>query len=390
MMVSRSKAGMKLAGGSPRCPGDPTSGRFAPTSVQSGSVTAAPATLPPKRTRLLGVVVMASIAVLQLASEFLGAHDVVRLLSKGLALAVGLPLLIVCAFGVLQWAARNRFGLVGPLFVAAVATGIFFAGLLSAAREMIISLVPLPANQEPYGGGDVLRVGFTMGLTYFALWALVFVVPMYAEDASIRALEADKLRTEAELAQLRSHLEPHFLLNTLNAIAGLVTEDPRQARQLLGNLGDLLRDSVAPEGEMQTLDEQIAWLRRYAHILETRHAGHLAFRWDIGDGTPRALLPRLLLQPLVENAVKHGALMRAGGGEIVVRTELAGPRLVCTVEDNGPGIPHKPTRDGAFGLVSVRRRLALRYSDAATLRLESSAGRTRSVVELPLEQGGPS
>jgi hypothetical protein len=343
-----------------------------------------------KRARLLGVAVVAGIAVLQLASEFLGARDAVRLVSKALALAVGLPLLVVCAFAVFRWATRNRSGLVGPLSVAAIATSIFFGGLLLATRALTLSFVALPPNQEPYGAGDVLRVGFTMGLTYFAVWALVFVLPVFVEDARVRALEAEKLRTQAELAQLRSHLEPHFLLNTLNAIAGLVTEDPRKARQLLGNLGDLLRDSVAPGGEMQTLDEQIAWLRRYAHILETRHAGHLAFRWDIGNGTPRALLPTLLLQPLVENAVKHGALMRAGGGEIVVRTELSGPRLVCTVEDNGPGIADKPTRDGAFGLVSVRRRLELRYAKAATLRLESSAAGTRSVVELPLEQGGPS
>jgi signal transduction histidine kinase len=353
-------------------------------------MTATFATNPAKRARLPGVLVMAGIAVLQLASEFLGMHDLVRLLSKGLALTVGLPLLIVWAFAVFHWATRNRFGLVAPLFVAAVATGVFFAGLLLATRAVIVDYVPAPMGREPYGQGDVLRVGFTMGLTYFAVWALAFVLPMIAETARMRALEADKLRTEAELAQLRSHLEPHFLLNTLNAIAGLVTEDPRQARRLLGNLGDLLRDSMAPEGEMQTLDEQIAWLRRYALILETRHAGHLAFRWDIGDGTPGALLPRLLLQPLLENAVKHGALMRAGGGQILVRTELSGTKLVCTVQDNGPGIPDKPTRDGAFGLVSVRRRLALRYSNAATLRLESSAAGTRSVVELPLEQGGAS
>jgi signal transduction histidine kinase len=353
-------------------------------------VDAWPPTVAPKRARLFGVVVMASIALLQLASEFLGVHDGVRFLSKALSLLVGLPLLVVGAFAVYRWAARNRFGLVGPLSLAAVGSGIFFSALLWLTRLLTISLIPFSANPDPYGAGDVLRVGFTMGLTYFALWALAFVLPAFVEDARVRALEADKLRTQAELAQLRSHLEPHFLLNTLNAIAGLVTEEPRQARQLLGNLGDLLRDSMAPEGEMQTLDEQIGWLRRYAQILETRHAGHLAFRWDIGDGTPRALLPRLLLQPLVENAVKHGALMRAGGGEILVRTELAGPKLICIVEDNGPGISSKATRRGAFGLLSVRRRLELRYSDAATLRLESSTGGTRSVVELPLEQGGPS
>jgi hypothetical protein len=81
---------------------------------------------------------------------------------------------------------------------------------------------------------------------------------------------------------------------------------------------------------------------------------------------------RYRLQPLVENAVKHGALMREGGGEITVRAELVGPKLVCTIEDNGPGIPNKAMRPGAFGLVSVRRRLALRYSEAA---IESSFGR---------------
>ena len=345
-------------------------------------------TTDPKRSRVLGVFVMASIALLQLATEYLGTRDASRFLSKAIALLVGLPLLIVWAFALFRWASRKRFGVLAPLFVGAVTAGLFFAGLLLASRAATVSLTPLRPHHEPFGEGDVLRVGFAMGLTYYALWALAFVLPIVAEDARVRALEADKLRTHAELARLRSHLEPHFLLNTLNTIAGLVAEDPREARRLLGALGDLLRDAVVPDGEMQTLGEQIEWLRRYAHILEVRHAGHLAFHWQVAGGTRRALLPRLLLQPLVENAVKHGALMRAGGGEITVRTELGdGPKLICIVEDNGPGVSQRETRPGAFGLLSVRRRLALRYSDTATLRLESSPAGTRSVVELPLEQG---
>jgi len=340
-----------------------------------------------RRQRILGILVMAAIALLQLASEYLGAHDAARLLSKTISLAVGLPLLIVWSFALFRRFSDKFLGLLGPLFVGAVVAGIFFAGLLSATRAATFALTAVRPRSEPYTEWDVLRVGFTMGLTYYALWALVFVLPVVAESARMRGLEADKLRTEAELAQLRSHLEPHFLLNTLNAIAGLVTEDPRQARKLLGSLGDLLRDSVGPSAEMETLDAQIEWLRRYAQILETRHDGQLAFRWEIGDGTPRALLPRLLLQPLVENAVKHGALMRAGGGEITVRTQLDGSKLVCTVEDNGPGVPKSATRPGAFGLVSVRRRLALRYADAGSLRLESSPAGTRSIVELPVELG---
>ncbi len=343
----------------------------------------------PRRRRLLGVFVMAGIALLQLTTEYLGTHDAGRFLSKAIALLIGLPLLIVWAIDVFRWTLRKRLRAFGPLLVGAVTAGLFFAGLLWAIRAASLSAPLLRPHYGPWGPTDVLRVGFAMGLTSFAVWALAFVVPFAVENAHVRALEADKLRTQAELAQLRAHLEPHFLLNTLNAIAGLVTEDPRKARHLIGTLGDLLRDSVTPDGEMQTLDEQVEWLRRYAQILEERHAGHLAFHWEVGGATRRALLPRLLLQPLIENAVKHGALMRAGGGKITVRTELIdGPKLICTVEDNGPGVPDKATRPGAFGLVSVRRRLALRYSGEATLRLESSPAGTRSVVELPLEQGG--
>ncbi len=335
--------------------------------------------------RTLGILVMAGIALLQIGTEFLGHHDAARFLSKSIAFLLGLPVLVACSFALFRWSSRKRLNLFVVMFAGAVGSGIFFAALLRMTRAATYALTSVRAVSESYNEWDVLRIGFMTGVTYFALWSLVFVLPVVAESARVRGLEASKLRTEAELAQLRSHLEPHFLLNTLNAIAGLVSEDARKARQLLGNLGDLLRESVTPGEEMETLDAQIEWLRRYARILEVRHAGHLAFRWEIGDGTSPALLPRLLLQPLVENAVKHGALMRTGGGEIVIRTKLDGSRLVCTVEDNGPGIPKTAPRPGAFGLVSVRRRLALRYADAGSLRLESNGAGTRSIVELPAD-----
>ena len=188
----------------------------------------------------------------------------------------------------------------------------------------------------------------------------------------------------AELARLRSQLEPHFLLNTLNAIAGLVTENPREARRLIACLGDLLRDSLHDADELQPLEAEVAWLRRYAEILESLHAGTLSFVWEIEPSTRRALLPRLLIQPLVENAVKHGALRRRGGGVVTVRAALDDTRrVICTVEDNGPGLPDVEPRQGAFGLHSVRRRLELKFPDAV-LRMESSKSGTRSIVELPV------
>jgi LytS/YehU family sensor histidine kinase len=141
---------------------------------------------------------------------------------------------------------------------------------------------------------------------------------------------------------------------------------------------------------MQTLDEQIAWLHRYAYILETRHAGRLAFRWKIADDARAVLVPWLLLQPLIENAVKHGALRRPRGGEVTVSAKLVAEhlrssRLNCTIEDSGPGLPEGDTRRSAFGLFAVRRQLALKYGDEAHLRLESSSSGTRAIVELPAQ-----
>ncbi len=151
-----------------------------------------------------------------------------------------------------------------------------------------------------------------------------------------------------------------------------------------------MRDSLRDEGELQTLGEQIDWLRHYAQILEERHKGQLAFRWEVAAGTRAALLPRLLLQPLVENAVKHGALGRKDGGQIAVRCTLTDANtLVCTIEDNGLGMKDGKTRPDAFGLGSVRRRLALQYAERASFRLESSPSGTRSIVEIPLEETRP-
>jgi sensor histidine kinase YesM len=114
----------------------------------------------------------------------------------------------------------------------------------------------------------------------------------------------------------------------------------------------------------------------------------LRFQWEISSDVGEVLLPRLLLQPLVENAVKHGALCRGAGGEVIVRARVesegdaSSARVVCTIEDNGPGMPSGAPRSGAFGLRAVRRRLELRYANAS-LRLESSPEGTRSIVELP-------
>src|SRR5580692_9236521 len=121
----------------------------------------------------------------------------------------------------------------------------------------------------------VAQLGAFDGVVGLGLWAVAVLVPHVVRDADVRARETERLRNAAELARLRANLQPHFLLNTLSTVAGLVGEDPREARDLIGALGDLLRDALEDGEELQSLDAEVGWLQRYARILEIRHRGQL-------------------------------------------------------------------------------------------------------------------
>jgi hypothetical protein len=316
-------------------------------------------------------------------------HD----LSKGMRVSVAdvifnlvSVLLTLMALTAAFDACRRRRLASGPSLSVVAGLGV----LLGIAQIGAAVAIERAAGSDVFGGMAHLNIArlfvssMFQGLVGVGLWAFAVVVPFAVRGAR----EADRLRTAAELARLRAHLQPHFLLNTLNTVSGLVSEDPEEARRLVGALGDLLRDSVEEVDEMQTLEAEVSWLRRYAEILETRHRGALRFRWDIAEGTRGVKIPRLLLQPLIENAVKHGALRRRAGGEVIVQTridEASAQRLRCVVEDNGPGPGDRGERAGALGLQLVTRRLALKYAGAASFRLEASDGRTRATVEIPLE-----
>jgi hypothetical protein len=331
-----------------------------------------------------GTILVVGVMLLQVAADLVSGHESARTLARLGFLALEVPLLMLALTASFSWCVRRRMTASQGLAASvAIATGIgCIFGLLYGAVALHVPELRLhSSNGVSFPRSAIF--GVLNAQMYFGLWALGFVYPFAIESAGVRALEAQQLRSEAELAHLRAHLEPHFLLNTLNAIAGLVTEDPREARRLLVCLGDLLRDAVQETSEFQRLDKQIAWLRRYAQILEARHHGTLCFRWDVAPDCQQAMLPRLLLQPLVENAVKHGALRRGdGAGEVIVRaSRRSDGGLVCVIEDNGPGMPDADVRAGAFGLQAVRRRLELE-AQHASLRFESSDQGTRSIVEI--------
>jgi two-component system, LytTR family, sensor kinase len=197
-------------------------------------------------------------------------------------------------------------------------------------------------------------------------------VLLQAEAAALRAQLA-----EARLAALRMQLNPHFLFNTLHAISALVDRDPAGVRRMIARLSDLLRstleDGAQPE---RSLEQELAFLSRYLEIMQVRFQGKLDVAIDVDPETRDALVPTLILQPLVENAVKHGVTGVRGGGRIEVRARREGGQVVLTVRDTGPGpVPAGgPAATPGVGLRNTAERLRQMYGEADALSLRAAAG----------------
>ena len=184
----------------------------------------------------------------------------------------------------------------------------------------------------------------------------------------LRARGRTPAATTARLAELQSRIRPHFLFNTLNSAIALVRAEPARAESLLEDLSDLFRHALVEQGESVTLAEEITLARRYLAIEEVRFGKRLQVQWSVDERAGAARLPPLLLQPLVENAVKHGVEPSPRGGKLRVLTELRGSRVVVRItntlpptEDHraGPGDDASAPRGHGIALANVRARLAL-------------------------------
>jgi signal transduction histidine kinase len=245
------------------------------------------------------------------------------------------------------------------------------------------------------GGGRLVGGINKLYLAVLTYWAIVASV-QYAEQRRLvreRELRASQLETELARAQvdaLRMQLHPHFLFNTLNTIAGLMREDVEAADTMLTQLGELLRVTLQNEERQRVpLPEEIAWIRAYLSIQQTRYGPRLRTAIDVPADCERALVPTLILQPLVENAIRHGFAVTPGPGRVTIRARAAGGRLRVDVEDEGPGVT-EPVREG-YGLRNTRSRLRVLYGeDGATLTVRSRdhGPGARSRVEIPFSTSG--
>ncbi len=225
-------------------------------------------------------------------------------------------------------------------------------------------------------------------LAYILSLAVHYLWQAFEESAAAarRALEADVAQREAELRALRAQVDPHFLFNSLNSIAALIGPDPEKARRMCELLGEFLRDSLTLGTAARIpLRREIALAEQYLHIEHVRFGDRLRVRATVADDVVNVAVPPLILQPLVENAVRHGIAGCVEGGTVDIAARRAG--RLAALEVRNPRDPDAHRGGTGFGLEIVRRRLAASFGDRAAVAVEPGASTYRVSLTIPVEEG---
>ncbi len=227
---------------------------------------------------------------------------------------------------------------------------------------------------------------------YDSIWMYWTIVAVYSAVSYYHEVQAARIRESAlnaslaqsELENLRVQLQPHFLFNTLNTISALVRDDPDAAEDMIGDLSDLLRESLQTRSvELVPLMHELSTLDRYLSIQKTRFSDRLNIQRTIMPETMSARVPHLLLQPLVENAIRHGIAKRSRLGTLWIDAITDGINLTMRVGDDGPGAT-LPVHEGV-GLSNTRARLTQLYGSEFKLSIEAGENGFAVTVRVPLQ-----
>ena len=259
----------------------------------------------------------------------------------------------------------------------------------AVARALLGEPTQSLAEQDPRALAAILLLSMIPGLVATRF----YFVRAHLEASRTRAAQAERLAAEQRLALLASQLEPHMLFNTLANLRVLIGIDPARAQAMLDRLVAFLRATLqASRTGAHSLAAEFERLADYLALMQLRMGARLQARLDLPDELRRVEVPPLLLQPLVENCIKHGLEPKVGGGSVEVVARRAGDRLVLEVRDSGVGLGLGLGRGGGgaagatrFGLQQVRERLAAQYAGRAGLELvDAEGGGTLARITLPL------
>ena len=275
-----------------------------------------------------------------------------------------------------------------PWMIAIVLLGMLLGPTLGMAMADLLTGNRSPSLLQLESPGA--RV--TLVITVLSSIISVFTLTVLERLARTRALAeaAQRAAAENQLKLLESQLEPHMLFNTLANLRVLIGVDANRAQAMLDQLIAFLRATLsASRVARHPLRDEFARLADYLALMQVRMGERLQCRFDLPDDLAAAMVPPLLLQPLVENAIKHGLEPNVAGGRIDVSARLEGQRLVLQVRDTGVGLAGSPGDGARFGLAQVRARLTALYGAGAALELSTvhdDLGGTLATVHMPLSK----
>jgi two-component system, LytTR family, sensor kinase len=291
----------------------------------------------------------------------------------------------------------KRFPLTGPRFVSHIAIHTIAALVmapLASVTEYFVSggLLRLlfritDPSALPTFAGSLLSMFFTGVLTYWLVVGLYQSIHFYqaALERQTRAAQLETQLSHAELENLKSQLHPHFLFNSLHTIGVLMQENVDAASHLLVSLGDLLRMALERRENEITLESELEFVGKYLEIEQTRFHDRLKVHMDVPPDLLGVYVPSLALQPLVENAIKHGISVDSAAGRLEIAAQRQNGRVCLCVRDDGPGPASGSRLRFGVGLTNVQSRLKQLYGDESSLELTRGDGRgCEAVITIPL------
>jgi sensor histidine kinase YesM len=226
---------------------------------------------------------------------------------------------------------------------------------------------------------------FARGTVFGANWEERKVEELMARE-NFKVVSREKQLVQAQMRMLQAQIEPHFLFNTLANIQSLIARSPDKANLMMDDFIAYLRQTLsASRAQMGTVKQEFDLLRQYLDLIKIRMADRLEYDLKIDAGLEDMPLAPMLLQPLVENAIKHGLEPKVEGGRVAVAASRDGERMILTVTDNGLGFSdHADSKGTGVGLANLRERLAVLYDNRATLTITDTNPGTRITLSVPL------
>jgi two-component system sensor histidine kinase AlgZ len=262
--------------------------------------------------------------------------------------------------------------------------------VLASTGSVLLGIARSSETHERITLAAVSAGSFCNAIVLVTWCAFYFGLKHYlASEERYRRLQESQLAArEAQLQALQYQLQPHFLFNTLNAISSLVVSDQKQAAtQMISRLGDLLRHTLeTPQDAFTCFAEELALADEYLALERARFGARLKVTMDVDQRATAVLVPRWLLQPLIENAIRHGVSRLPGGGEVAIRARMEEPWMLITVEnDLAVQKVGGNTAGGGLGLANTRARLERLYGDSGSLTASSGElGRYIVSIRIPL------